>query len=89
MPAATRSLRAANLALLLVLPAPFLEGVSLTRRVLPDSPLYAALDVLGRDPHLLPVSVVFTAATLLGPVLAIALCLFAVLRLKWRSEPGA
>jgi hypothetical protein len=71
----------ANFAFLLVLPAVYLEVVSLTRHLAPGNPFYAALDTLGRD-------TLFTAATLLGPVLAIGVCLLAVLRLEWRRELG-
>jgi hypothetical protein len=78
----------ANFAFLLVLPALYLEVVSLTRHLAPGNPFYAALDALGRDAHLGTVNAIFTAATLLGPVLAIALCLLAVLRLEWRRELG-
>jgi hypothetical protein len=88
MPAITVRTRAANLAILLLLPALFLEVVSLTRRLVPGNPLYAALDALGRSPQLHVVNAIFTAAVLLGPVLAIALCLLAVLRLQWQRETG-
>jgi hypothetical protein len=91
MPRSTPRLRVttlANFAVLLVVPALYLEVVSLTRHLAPGNPFYAALDALGRDSQLGPVSAVFTAATLLGPVLAMALCLLAVLRLEWRREVG-
>jgi hypothetical protein len=91
MPRSTPRLRIAtlaNFAFLLVVPALYLEVVSLTRHLAPGNPFYAALDALGRDAQLGAVSAVFTAATLLGPVLAITLCLLAVLRLEWRREPG-
>ncbi len=88
MPAITVRTRAANLAILLLLPALFLEVVSLTRRWAPGNPLYAALDALGRSPQLHVVNAIFAAAVLLGPVLAIALCLLAVLRLQWQRETG-
>jgi hypothetical protein len=80
--------RAANLAILLLLPALYLEVVSLTRHLAPGNPFYAALDAVGRTPQSGVVSAVFTATVLLGPVLAIALCLLAVLRLEWRREVG-
>ncbi len=89
MPAATRRPRAANLALLLVLPAPFLEGVSLTPACCQIARSTRRSMSSGATRTCGPVSVVFTAATLLGTVLAIALRLFAVLRLEWRPEPGA
>ena len=88
MSAITIRTRAANLAILMLLPALFLEVVSLTRRLAPGNPLYAALDALGRNPQLHVVNAIFTAAVLLGPVLAIALCLLAVLRLQWQRETG-
>ena len=88
MPTTTARTRAAHLAILLVLPALFLEVVSLTRPLAPGNPLYAALDALSRLPQLHVVNAIFTVAVLLGPVLAIALCLLAVLRLEWRREPG-
>jgi hypothetical protein len=91
MPRSTARLRVAtlaNFAFLLVLPALYLEGVSLTRHLAPGNPFYAALDALGRDAQLGTVNAIFTAATLLGPVLAIAVCLLVVLRLEWRREPG-
>jgi hypothetical protein len=77
--------RAANLAILLLLPALYLEVVSLTRRLAPGNPFYAALDGLGRMPQL---NTVFTAAVLLGPVVALVLCLLVVLRLEWQRETG-
>jgi hypothetical protein len=91
MPRSTPRLRVAtlaNFAFLLVLPALYLEVVSLTRHLAPGNPFYAALDAVGRDSPLGAVSAIFTGATLLGPVLAIAVCLLAVLRLEWRREPG-
>ncbi len=91
MPRSTPRLRIAtlaNFAFLLVVPALYLEVVSLTRHLAPGNPFYAALDALGSNAQLGAVSAVFTAATLLGPVLAIMLCLLAVLRLEWRRELG-
>ena len=88
MSASTLRTRAAHCAILLLLPALFLEVVSLTRPLAPGNLLYAALDALGRNPQLHTVTAVFTAAVLLGPVLALALCLLAVLRLGWHREPG-
>jgi hypothetical protein len=78
----------ANFAFLLVLPALYLEVVSLTRHLAPGNPFYAALDALGRNAALGTVNTIFTTATLLGPVLAIVVCLLAVLRLEWRRELG-
>jgi hypothetical protein len=80
--------RAAHLAILLLLPALYLEVVSLTRHLAPGNPFYAVLDAVGRTPQSGVVNAVFTATVLLGPVLAIALCLLAVLRLEWRREVG-
>ena len=88
MPSVTWRLRAANGAILLVLPALFLEVVSLTRPLAPGNPLYAALDALSRVPQWHLVNALFNVAVLLGPVVAIALCLLVVLRLEWRREPG-
>ncbi len=84
----TLRMRAANLAFLLLLPALFLEGASLTRHLAPGNPLYGALDALSRDPHLQTANQLFTLSVLIGPLLAITLCLLAVLRLEWRREPG-
>jgi hypothetical protein len=88
MPSVIWRQRAAKGAFLLLLPALYLELVSLTRDLAPGNPLYAALDALSRDPQWHGVNALFTAAVLLGPVLALALCLLAVLRLEWRREPG-
>ena len=88
MPAHTVRTRAAHLAIVLLLPALYLEVVSLTRHLAPGNPFYMALDAVGRTPQSGVVNAVFTAAVLLGPVLAIALCLLAVLRLEWRREVG-
>jgi hypothetical protein len=91
MPRTTARLRVAtlaNFAFLLVLPALYLEVVSLTRHLAPGNPFYAALDALGRNAQLGTVNAIFTAATLLGPVLAIAVCLLVVVRLEWRREMG-
>jgi hypothetical protein len=85
MPVRLIRTRAANLAILLLLPALFLEVVSLTRHLAPGNPLYAALDALSRMPQL---NAIFTGAVLLGPVLALALCLLAVLRVRWQRETG-
>lgn len=88
MPASALRARAANFAILLLLPALFLEVVSLTRPLAPGNLFYTALDALSRNPQLHAVNAVFTAAVLLGPVLALALCLLAVLRLGWQRETG-
>jgi hypothetical protein len=88
MPASTLRTRAANLAILLLLPALYLEVVSLTRQLAHGNPFYAALDALSQNPQWRTLNAVFTAAVLLGPLLALALCLFAVLRLGWRRETG-
>jgi hypothetical protein len=90
MPQSTSRVRGAlaNFAFLLLLPALYLEVVSLTRHLAPGNPFYAALDALGRDARLAAVNSIFTVATLLGPVVAIAVCLMAVLRMEWRREPG-
>jgi hypothetical protein len=91
MPRSTSRLRVAtlaNFAFILVFPALYLEVVSLTRHLAPGNPFYAALDALGRDAQLGTVNAIFTVATLLGPVLAIAVCLLVVLRLEWRRELG-
>ena len=91
MPRSTLRLRVAtlaNFAFLLVLPALYLEVVSLTRHLAPGNPFYAALDAVGRSSQLGAVSAIFTGATLLGPVLAITVCLLAILRLEWRRESG-
>jgi hypothetical protein len=90
MPRSTPRLRVAalaNFAFLLVVPALYLVVVSLTRHLAPGDAFFAALDALGRDAQLGPVNAVLTAA-LLGPALAIALCLLAILGPRWRQEVG-
>ena len=81
--------RAANFAFLLLLPALFLVIVSLTRHLAPGNPFYGALDALGSTPQWQVVSAVFTAATLLGLVGAVALCVLGIVRLDWHSEGGS
>jgi hypothetical protein len=79
--------RAANFAFLLLLPALYLVVVSLTRHLAPGNPFYGALDAVG-SAQWQAVNAVFTAAVLLGPVVAVALCVLAILRLEWRREVG-
>jgi hypothetical protein len=86
-PVAPWRIRAANLAFLLLLPALFLISASLTRRVAPGNPFYAAIEALGSTPQTQTATALFTAATLLGPVAAIMVCLLGVLQLEWRRDP--
>ena len=88
MSAAPLRMRAANFAFLLLLPALYLVVVSLTRHLAPGNPFYGALDAVGSTSQWPAVSAVFTVATLLGPVVAMALCVLAILRLEWRREVG-
>jgi hypothetical protein len=79
--------RAGNLAFLLLLPALYLVIVSLTRRLFPGNPLYGGLETLG-SAQTQVVTLLFSAASLLGPLLAVALCLLALVQLEWRREIG-